>query len=378
MRILLTILLVFAVVFSLFWSKPETQAELQALPKTNVVVSEVVQRDLQPVTRLTGKLQPARQVGLRLELSGRIQSRLVEPGQMVSTDEILLSIDDGDYQDRRAEAKAMLEQEQNAIARDQALLQLIRDEIEIQQREIKRQERLGQESLASKSSYDNAIRTLLTLKAEESRLRSSVSTASARLDIRKSALSLADRNLDRTQLRAPFDSQVNRVEYELGDYAQAGQIAVELVQLSQLDLYLEVTGPIMATLSIGQSIPIRIENRELQGVIVALSPEPKEDTLTHALRIRVDGKRLYSGQLAEAVLPANPLDSAHVVPVSAVLHEEGQAFLFIVEDGKLKRQAIELLARVGDLQAIEGVETGARIVSQDVAALADGQQVLVK
>ena len=66
-----------------------------------------------------------------------------------------------------------------------------------------------------------------------------------------------------------------------------------------------------------------------------------------------------------------------MVPVSAVLNDDGGAFVFEYSDGNLHRKPVALGARVGEMQVVHrGVRDGDRIVSRDVAGLSDGQAVV--
>jgi len=67
------------------------------------------------------------------------------------------------------------------------------------------------------------------------------------------------------------------------------------------------------------------------------------------------------------------------VPATAVLLEEGGAFVFRVQNEHLQRVEVQLGARVEQQQIISaGLEAGEQVVVRDVAALSDGQAVIVE
>lgn len=378
MKPVLLIVLTVVVTALLLLTRPDSKAELQPLPPTRVLTGEVRQMDIRPVARMKGKLQPARKITLHMEVSGNVTERAVEPGQQVEAGEFLLAVANGDFEDAVVQARALLRQEQDAVERDMALLALMKEKYAIQQREVQRMEKLGQESLASKSNYDSTLRALLVLQEEQTRLQFSVNTAQSRLATRRSELNLAERNLERSRLNAPFAATVNAVAVDIGDYIAAGQVALELVQIDTLDLYLEITGELARVLELGQEIPVVVSGTTYVGRIHALAPDPAPLTHTHALRIRVTGTSLFPGQLAEAALPGEILRDVTVVPVSAVLREEGEAYVFSVTGEILQRLPVNPLARQDDMQVIDGVPAGTKIVIKDVGMLADGQKVHVQ
>lgn len=366
------------VVALLVWTRPDIQAELQPLPPTRVYTTPVEVMDIQPVTRITGKLQPVRKASLRFEVSGNVTRRLVEPGQTVKGGEILLQIEEGDFADSVDEVEAKLAQETKAINRDRNLLELIKKEREALERELRRLEQLGQESLSSKSNYDQALQRLLQRQADETRLQHSVETATARLKTVHAELNRAQRNLDRTRLIAPFAGTVNSVSVEVGDFATTGQVAIELVQLDSLDLYIEVTGSVANQLSLGQKVDVYTDDIQHHGTIVAIEADPDPETHTHALRIRMQTDGLFSGQLATAELPEQLLSNVLVVPVSSILRDENKAYVFKLEKNHVIRQPVILKQRHKQWQVIKGIEPNTEIISRDVATLASGQEVVVE
>ncbi|MFC1772875.1 hypothetical protein ACFL3A_05935, partial [Pseudomonadota bacterium] len=84
-----------------------------------------------------------------------------------------------------------------------------------------------------------------------------------------------------------------------------------------------------------------------------------------------------SGSVAVAHLPRPPLTAALVIPVTAVLMDDGQAYVFHVRNELLERVAVDLGERVDQQQVIvAGLSTGDPVVVRDVAALSDGQAVV--
>jgi RND family efflux transporter MFP subunit len=377
MRILFISTISVLIIALLFWSRPESYAELQPLPPPTVNVGKIEQMDVQPVSQVTGKLQPARKASLHFQVSGQIDSRLVEAGQYVEEHVRMLSIESGDFVDAVEESKAILKTERNAVARDSSLLTLMRQERELQEQEVDRLKRLGQNSLASKSKYDQALQALYRQQADEARLKHNVDSARSRLMIEQTRLNKAERNLDRTQLISPFNGTVNVVHVEVGDYVSPGQVALEIVQIDQLDLNLEITGKTASQLVLGQKINVFTNNGEREGQIIALSVDPDPETNTHLLKIRIPSEGLFSGQLAVANLPGYLYKNASVAPVSSILYEDGQSYVFeVLDDDHVVRKTVEIIERYEDVQIISGIEAGTLIISRDVSSLVDGQIIV--
>ena len=367
-----------AVVAVLFQTRPSPEAKLQSLPPTRVATTEIQRLDLHPEVAVTGQLQPLRTSALHFEVSGRVAERRVEPGQEVAEGELLLRLRAAEKKDARDRARARLQEEEAAIARDKRLLELAQENRRLQAREVERLRRLGTDSLASVSQLDMAQQQLLQLQSEEARLRYSVETAEARLTLRRTELREAQRNLDRTSLEAPFAGTVNIVDVESGDYVTSADRALQMIETGELDLYAEVTADTAAALERDQQVTVQADGRTIAGKVVALQRDPDPETHTYALRVRIPGEDLVPGTLAQVKLPLRPRPDALVAPVSAVLREEGRAFVFAVQDGTVRRMEVTTGLRDGRRVVLTaGPEAGTTIVARDVAALADGQSVEV-
>lgn len=364
------------VVILLVMTRPDKDPRLEEAVAPRVLVATVGRHDLAPVERVSGRLEPARRAGLHFELSGQLDERPVEPGQTVREGDLLLSLAAGDFRDTLAEAEAQLEQERRNIQRDRELLQLARRNYALQGNDLDRLEKLGADSLVSRSHLDESRIKLIQLESEVAHLKASVGMAESRLALKQAARNRAARNLDRTRLQAAFSGTVNAVHVQVGDYVTPSQTVVELIETATLDLYVEVRGEAARALAPGQAVEVTVNGERLAGEIVALQIDPDPVTFTHALRVRLSGDRARPGQVAQAHLPLWPLQQVTAVPTTAVSYDEGRTFVFRVNSDTLNKTEVLLGMRVGELQVIEeGITMSDRIVIRDVAALSHGQKV---
>ena len=376
MRILLIISISIIAITALLWTKPNTYAELQSISPSTVQVDIVKQIDIQPFAKATGKLEPARKASLHFQVSGQINERFVEAGMKIKAKDKMLSVDSGDFIDAVEESKALLEIKRDTIKRDMRLLELIKQERELQEEEVKRLKQLDRNSLTSKSNYDQALQSLYRQQAEETRLNHSVNLARSELKVEQARQSKAKRNLERTQLISPFDGIINAVYVEVGDYVSPGQTALEIIQLDELDLNLEISGTTVSKLELGQKVEIKTEKDNREGEVISIALDPNSETNTHTLKIRLASNGLFSGQLAVANLPGKIYKKANVIPISSILYEDNLSYIFEVVDNHVIKKEIRLIERFNNFQIIEGVESGIRIVSKDVSSLTDGQVVI--
>ncbi len=367
------------IVFLLIQTRPTPEAKLQEVTPVSVRVVDLVRETLIPGEDVTGRLQPSKRARLRFEVAGQVAQRYVEPGLRVKAGAVLLILAEGDFKDTYAEVNAQYEMERVGIARDRRLLDLARKNRSLQAGEVERLEKLGRQSLSSRSNLDAARQTFLQLEAEVFRLDYAVTTAEARLAMKKSMRDRAARDLQRTQLKAPFAGKVNEVTVDVGDYVSPSQSVLTLVDTDQLDVYLEVRGDVAANLTLSEHIPVSVNGEIRSGELVALQPDPDPSTNTHALRIRIQGNHARPGMLASAQLSLAAQANVLTVPETAILTLDGKTYVFRYHEGRVQRVVVVLGPRVGEKRVLrQGVTEGDRVVARDVAALGDGQRVIAQ
>jgi RND family efflux transporter MFP subunit len=173
-----------------------------------------------------GTVQPRSQSELIPEVSGRVvwMSPALVGGGSFARDEVLLRIDDADYQ--------------TALTRAEAALQRAEVEQEFAGDELRRMQSLRSKQLASQQQLDNT--------------RRSADVAAANLAESRAALDQAQRDLDRTQLRAPFDGLVRNEQVDLGQFLSRGQ-SIGTIYATD---YVEVRLPLAADQLIYLGLPL--------------------------------------------------------------------------------------------------------------------------
>ncbi len=359
---------------------PEPVVQSRIPKPVKVDVYKVRYHNLIPKVQLVGRIRPAQKAKLRFEVSGRILQRFIEPGQTVKYSSILMTLDSGDFENAVAEAKAQHTLESASIQRDKKLLALAKDNTALQVKEVKRLNRLGKGALVSQSRLGEVRQRLYQLRAEEARLNFSVETASARIVLKKAALERAMRNLKRTELRAPFAGVVNLVTAQKGDLVSTNNSIVELVSSDEVELYLQVRNQVAMSLALGMKVEVLINQKKVQGSIIALQADPDSSTFTHALRIKLPKGSAVAGMLANVNLQLRPLDHVIAVPINSIFRKRGAAYVMLVDDDQMvKRQAIHLGQRVGEFIVVSGgLSDGDLIVRGDLSTIKSEQKVSIK
>ena len=377
--IAMIIIIAAIIVWLLIWTKPQPEAKLEQLAPIKVSLTQVEEREVQPFEQVTGRLQPIKTAQIRYEVAGKVIARKVEPGEKVSTGAVLMNLDGADYQDQLQQVASELVIEQKGVRRDADLLKYAQKNLELQQQEEKRLQSLVGRNLIAQSQLDSARQRVFDLQAEVARLDYSVATNNARVSMKRAQRDIAKRNLERTTLSAPFDGIVNEVFIDEGDYVNANQAALTLVDTSEFDVQLDVRGEVIAGLALKQKVAVDINKVTVKGEIIALQLDPDINTNTHQIRVRVANNNTQSGLLAIVSLPLSAQAQSKLIPLSAVLNLHGKAYVYTVEEGIIKQLPVQLGRRIGnEVVILNGLSVGQNVVSRDVNSLSENQQVVTE
>lgn len=371
----LLLVLIPGVIFLLVSTKPENAQALKQSMPIQVETTLVERRDLFPQLNVVGKIQSLKKIILRAETGGRIVERHFESGMSVQQNDLLLRIEDDDLKDTLQQVKARIEQENAMVKRDQRLLSLAKKNLKLQQNEVTRIQKLGDQALSSASQLGGASQQLIQLQAEEARLQFSVDSANSRIQQLEAELSQITRKIESTNIRAPFSGVINKYLIDVGDYVTPNQNLAEVVS-RELEMKATISASVDEDLKLGQELSLMVSGHTYIGHLRSMQHEADVKTNTRQFNILLNSQELRSGEIATVDIPLRKHTQAIVVPVTAVLHDNGSQYLFTVQDDVVHLTAVVLGRRSGSHQVIEsGVSENTTIVARDVAALSDQQKV---
>ena len=324
-----------AVLLVLF--QPEPEANVNKPIPVVVDVMKLKMENIAPVVHYTGRLEPSKKAELKFEINGRLAKRLLQPGDFVKSGSTILIL------------------EEYYIYKK--LYELAKKNYELQIKEVERMAILDKKSLLSKSQYDKTVQKQIELEV---------------------AMYRSKQDFHKTFIKAKFSGVINEINVNEGDAVNSSVVAANLIDVSSLDLYVEVRGDVIDGLKLNMDIQITSDEIKSVGELISFQTSPNLKTYTHLLRIRIKDKRLRSGMLANAKFVLPKINKSFGVPVSSVLSDNGKKFIFIVNNKKLEKREINILTRFDKIYVISGgIKSNDIIVIKDVSSLAEGQDILI-
>lgn len=330
---------------------PATSAPLLVAPEDVHVIHNSA---LASGPAITGSIQPERRADLRAEVQAVVMQIYKENGDPVHKGDLLVRLDDTAIRDALASAEAA--QRASGQAYEQA------------QRQFERMKTLRASGMASAQALDDA-------EGRRDAAQSDVEAAKARLV-------LARQQLQRTEVRAPFDGVVSERKASPGDSAQVGKELLKVIDPTSMRFEAMVSSDHVGEVKPGQSVAFRVNGygeQEFAGKVRRVSPAANATTRQVEVLVDFVGEKQpkLAGLYAEGRLETESHASL-TIPASAIVRDGDKSSAFRVAGGKLQKVPLAIAERdprTGDYVVASGLAEGDRVIRYPTALLKDGQAV---
>jgi RND family efflux transporter MFP subunit len=345
------------------------QVEVEEVART-IRVTEIKKEQRQLIVRSQGTVSPRTQSEIIPEVSGRVQwiSPNLVSGGFVEKDEVLLKIDDSDYQ--------------STVERSQASVERAGAEDEHARFELKRLKELVKRKLTSQSSLETQLRLQRI--------------AAATLKDAKIALEQAQRDLLRTEIKAPYDGFVRTERVDPGQFISRGQsiasvyasdfveirLPVADSQLAYLDLPLGARGELPEDVApyVTLSTDYGGQHYQWQGKLVRTEAEiDARSRMVYAIaRVANQAESgqppLPVGLFVQANIGGRQVDDIIALPRTAL--RNGNQVLVVDKENRLRFRDIEML-RFDQNQVLisGGLSEGELVNISPIQTVIDGMMV---
>ncbi|HEU4374320.1 MAG TPA: efflux RND transporter periplasmic adaptor subunit, partial [Telluria sp.] len=199
------------------------------------------------------------------------------------------------------------------------------------------------------------------------------------LDRQRLSLANAQRRFDELTVRAPVDGFVGTLNVQNRSVVAANTPLMTLVDLSKLEVELEVPETYVADMGIGMTAEIQLGDTRATGKLSALSPEVVKNQVL--ARVRFDGaqpKGLRQSQRVTARLLIEEKPNAVMLPRGPFVESEGGRFAYVMHDGIAVRTPITLGATsVSAVEILSGVKPGDKVVIAGTDTFANAARVSI-
>jgi multidrug efflux pump subunit AcrA (membrane-fusion protein) len=377
-------------------SKQSSSQGVQAFKREELVIEakQVSRKEIQRVIDITGTLLPNEEVVVSSEVDGPVEKVLVDLGDRVKRSQLLVKISAREFElsvDRylaelqQALARLGLNEEDEQLRSDHDATEVRRAAAQMDEAEqkYKRAEELFREGVVSKEGRDEAEARYKSARASYDSALQTVQSLKAQIKQNRAALQLARKKLQDTDIRAPFDGFVKERLVSIGQYLTVQTPVVSLVQTDPLKARAEVPEKAVPSIREGQAVGITVDafDRTFQGRISRVSPAVNHQTRALTIEALIDNKDqlLKPGYFAKTKVTSHEKEIVVSVPADTILNFFGVNKVFVVENGKIHEKVIKLGDRFGDdVEVLEGVKGGETVASSELSRLENDLPVRIR
>ena len=361
--------IVLAVVLAKSAKKPESKTPELKLPSVEVQIAEATRHSYRIQSQ--GTALPRTSIRLVSEVSGKVVSvaESFDVGQIFAKGDVLLKIDSRDYE-------LALTQARSQVAQAQLRLQMEVKEADVVRREW---ELLNQGEPTG-------------LQAREPQLASALAALEAAL----AAEEAAKRNLDRCEIRAPFDGMVARAGVRPGQFVALATPLGELFATDVAEVRLPLTASDLGFLdlpkpsteaALGQVPKVTLSGRGAEWVGRIVRSERTVDPLNRMVYVVAQITDPYglandtvaplrSGMFVQASIEGRSQEGVIVLPRHAL---RGRDRVWIASENKLVFRAVKVaFADANQAIVTGGILPGEQVITSLLAGAIDGMGVKVR
>jgi RND family efflux transporter MFP subunit len=302
---------------------------------------------------ITGSVEAERRADLRAEVSAVVLSVLKENGDPVRRGDLLVRLDQNAIRDSLTAAEA------SARAASQAFEQA--------ERQYQRMVKLRETGMVAMQQLEDAETQRNNAQSERAAARTREVTAR--------------QQLERTEVRAPFDGIVSDRKVSAGDTASVGKELMQIIDPASLRFEGRVSADSIGEVAAGQRVSFRIQgfaDTDVAGTVTRVNPAANATTRQVEVLVRFDDPRQQPGVTGLYAEGRVETRSAEIlaVPAASVVREGDNAFAWRVKNGTVQKVKLDLGvrdARTGQYVVNDGLAAGDGILRHPGSTLKDGQ-----
>lgn len=342
--IILGIVLVGLGIFKLATNKKISENKVYHYDKESpitVTIDTVRLQSIDNSTTYTGTFEPNKETKISTDIQGKINSLLVDIGDVVTTGQILVQLD-------------------NALLKLQ--LQTIKVQIEGLEDDVTRYVILTEADAIQGIQLEKARLGLKTAKIQKETLLEQI---------------------NKTTIRAPFKGIITAKFNEEGGFAAPGTPLLQVTDISTLRFTINVPESSLSQFQLNQTYEVSADaypNTPLSGKVLMVGSKANIGN-SFPIQFQIENTKesdIKSGMFGKVLLPSNLQEKSILIPSSAILKEMQQEQVYVVRNGKAVLQAITTSKTIGDKELVSaGLKEGDLIITHGFINLFENANVII-
>lgn len=361
---------------------PEATAAPDAAPEmvaVGVVARHSLAQVIDSAVIVRGQTEAKRHVEVKSEISAQVVSPPLGKGAFVNEGDVLCRLDSGTRDATLADAKAHLIEAQTRVPEAEARVEEARARINEATINNNAAAKLSEGGYASDTRVAGTVAAVRAAEAGVQSAIAGVEAARAGIQSAQARIALAEKEIERLTITAPFEGLLESDTAELGSLMQPGSLCATVIQLDPINLVGFVPETAVERVEVGALAGAELATgKQVQGLVTFLSRSADPETRTFRVEIEVANVDLAirDGQTAEIII-GSAGTKAHLLPQSALtLDDHGTLGVRVVDaDSNALFQPVTLLRDTIDGIWLTGLADQADVILVGQEYVIDGVPV---
>ena len=192
---------------------------------------------------------------------------------------------------------------------------------------------------------------------------------------------LARLNYEYSKIRAPIDGLVSARDVMLGQSIEINAVAFRITDTKELLAHLQIPQAELGKFAAGHSAIFSVDSMpdsQYAATIARISPtiDTRNGTFRATAYIDNVSGELAPGMFARFTIAYEKHSNALVIPKRALVEEDDQTAVYVVENGQVSRRIIETgIEAEGVIEVLDGLTADEQVVVVGQSGLRDGSRV---
>lgn len=314
-------------------------------------------------------------------VSGNVEQVTVSVGDTVSAGDLLCRFDDESarlsLQNAQAAVNSARESYNSAVSGyggDD--LSVLREQLRMAQNNYDAMSALLETGGAAQVEVDQAYQSLLGAQAALESAQATLNSAQAGIQSAQVGVESAQYQLSLYNLTSPISGVVEAVNITENNFTPSGQVAFIISNGSNKTVTFYVTEEVRQQLKVGQAVSVASGGGTYSGAVTEVSGVVDSSTGLFRVKAIIEGAQaLPDGLSVSLTTVTHQEEGAVIVPVDALYFSGGEAYVYVMEDGKAVRADVELALYTTEEAAVSGLPEGTQVITTWSATLRDGAPV---
>ena len=391
----------FVLLFSTACSQKEITSQNTESNKIPVTVAEVTEKNISNTIELVGLAVPETQVPLLTTSPLTVETVHVKIGDIVKKGDLIVTLDSEAATEQVNQAQSAVTELENALSKMKEMQQAAENQASLSDIP-KLQEELNQSLEKSQALLDGVdtgavtsldlVQSTVDVMVKQAQLANAASQVQqmptfntmemeAQLNQARQGLKQAQQMAEATSITSPIDGIISELNVVADGIASPNVPIGTVIQLDNIAATFQVNSYQVSKLKDGLDATVSFEGLpdSYESKIETVSPTVNQQTNMFSVTIPVSNTELEikGGMRATAFVAVDNLEAQTVVPMDAILYEEANPYVYIIEEGKAVRQDVTTGFRDNEfMQIIEGLKKGQTVAVNGKERLKDGAEIL--